>query len=84
MAAKDKLIFGGPLNQEVQNQIQLRQNVAKNENKTVEEISLMNNRGGWVKITSGVIAITEELGENYNQLRRDVYSEDLAISAASQ
>ena len=84
MAAKDKLIFGGPLNQEVQNQIQLRQNVAKNENKTVEEISLMNNRGGWVKLTSGVNEITEELGENYNQLRRDVYSEDLAISAAAQ
>jgi hypothetical protein len=84
MAAKDKLIFGGPLNQEVQNQIQLRQNVAKNENKTVEEISLMNNRGGWVKLTSGVNEITEELGENYNQLRRDLYSEDLAISAAAQ
>ena len=36
MAAKDKLVFGGPLNEQVQDQIQLRQSVAKEENKTVE------------------------------------------------
>ena len=84
MAAKDKLVFGGPLNEQVQDQIQLRQNVAKKENKTVEETSLMNNRGGWVKLTSGVNEITEEIGENYNKLRRDLYSEDKALSDAAQ
>ena len=84
MAAKDKLIFGGPLNQPVQDQIQARQNLAKTDSKTVDQTSLMNNRGGWVKLTSGVNEITEEIDEDYNKLRRDIYSDDQAISAAAQ
>ena len=63
--AGEKLIYGGPLNSNVQNQITFRQQINSKESKSVEELSLYNSRGGWVKITSGVNEIVGEDNKKY-------------------
>tara|TARA_R110001606_G_scaffold265105_1_gene414160 strand:+ start:1332 stop:3644 length:2313 start_codon:yes stop_codon:yes gene_type:complete len=75
--AGEKLIYGGPLNSNVQNQITFRQQINSKESKSVEELSLYNSRGGWVKITSGV---NEIVGEDNKDLAERIYGEDLEDS----
>ena len=75
--AESKLIFGGPLNKEAANQLKLRQELLSKESRSVEETSLLNNRGGWVKITSGV---NEILGTEFKELQEKVYGKDVKAS----
>ena len=73
MAEQEKLVFGGPLNSKAAKQIEFRQQLNAKQTKSVEEISLLNTRGGWVKITSGV---NELVGEENNDLAERIYGED--------
>jgi len=75
--AGEKLIYGGPLNSGAAKQIEFRQKLNSNPSKSVEEISLLNTRGGWVKITSGV---NEIVGEDNKDLAKRVYGEDVEDS----
>lgn len=75
--ADNKLIFGGPLNKELTKQLKFRQEVLSKEHRSVEETSLLNNRGGWVKITSGT---NEILGQEYEDIQKKVYGESVKES----
>ncbi len=75
--ADNKLIFGGPLNKELTKQLKFRQEVLSKEHRSVEETSLLNNRGGWVKITSGT---NEILGQEYEDIQEKVYGESVKES----
>ena len=75
--AETKLIYGGPLNSQATKQIEFRQKLNSNPSKSVEEVSLLNTRGGWVKITSGV---NEIVGEDNKELANRIYGDDLEDS----
>ena len=67
------IIFDGPLNANCLKQIEFRQKVNSKSTKSIEELSLLNTRSGWVKITSGVNHI---VGEDNKELANRIYGED--------
>ena len=72
-----KINFDGPLNAKCLKQIEFRQKINSKSTKSVEELSLFNARGGWVKVTSGVNHI---VGEDNKELANRIYGEDLEDS----
>ena len=73
MAEEVKFSFTAPLNSKAAKQIEFRQQMNAKQTKSVEEISLLNTRGGWVKMTSGV---NEIVGEDNKDLAERIYGED--------
>jgi hypothetical protein len=71
--AGNSIKFEGPLNANCLKQIEFRQKVNSKPTKSIEELSLFNNRSGWVKVTSGVNHI---VGVDNKDLANRIYGED--------
>jgi len=71
--AGNSIKFEGPLNANCLKQIEFRQKINSKPTKSIEELSLFNNRSGWVKVTSGVNHI---VGVDNKDLANRIYGED--------
>lgn len=68
-AKKTKKLFGVSISDGVYRQIERRKKLVSSNNKSLQETNLLNNKGAWLRMTSGVNVVVESQQENYRWLK---------------
>ena len=68
MGKNTKKLFGIPISDEVNSQLNARKEVLSKSDKSPNELMLLSNKGAWVRMSSGINVVPEEWQESYNYL----------------
>ena len=68
MGKNTKKLFGIPISDEVNSQLNARKEVLSKSDKSPNELMLLSNKGAWVRLSSGINVVPEEWQESYNYL----------------
>ena len=73
MAKDSPKLFGVPIADGVHKQLERRKKIVshngKDNNITVQEANLLKNKGGWVRLVSGINVVPDEHKEQYQWLK---------------